>query len=768
MKLYSSNKKDNNYLNIFFNYKKSQKSNFIKNNKKFRNNCYNRNNVTESNKKKIFNDSALSNSRSRVSNNSSFNNSLLKNPDKSTKKIKKDNSLNNKNISDNGNNINLKKLFYLKNNFQDGYNINYLKPKHSKLINESFNNNKVEAYFNGINIINYNNVIPNIKNGNKNIKDFSEETSISNFNSSIYNSINYNNSNINNNSSLHNISSIDHLFCKQIKKNSSLHKNRVEFMNKMSSNISPINNSKKENNIFSKKKFKKLNTSYSIGKNNKKMKIFNSIKTFENSFRNKIRNNSAISIGNTKINSKNNINLKYNDIKRNYKKTMNNFQPKNIFSKYKNKKNKSLNLNQEDILKNILLIKNNDINNENRRKVKKLNYNNFINDIDSKKSNINKYYDENQKIKEKEIKLDEDNSNIYQINNQILFPYLKNKENNQINYNNNILSSTTLLSGTDNHKNDISNEINNTNSNSNNTSNFKGKKIRSIHDISKTGLCSDEKKVNQDRYFIFRNFVSGYDNIFMGVLDGHGYFGQEVSEYIKENLPMDLNRILKAKNVNLNKDDLSEIIKQAFAMENNSLLRNRQIDSTFSGSTCVAAIYTSEKLIIMNLGDSRCILGKKINNEYKLENLTKDHKPNVPQEAERIKSYGGRIRAMMDDEGNFVGPLRVYLKDKDIPGLAMTRSFGDYYASTVGTISIPDVTEYKFSASDKFLILASDGLFEFMSNEELVNIVSEYYERNDIVGCSEYLYKESYRKWIDEETDIVDDITIILLFLDDL
>ena len=98
----------------------------------------------------------------------------------------------------------------------------------------------------------------------------------------------------------------------------------------------------------------------------------------------------------------------------------------------------------------------------------------------------------------------------------------------------------------------------------------------------------------------------------------------------------------------------------------------------------------------------------------------------------------------------------------------MTRSFGDYYASTVGTISIPDVTEYKFSASDKFLILASDGLFEFMSNEELLNIVSEYYERNDIVGCSEYLYKESYRKWINEETDIVDDITIILVFLDDL
>ena len=349
MKLYFSNRKDNNYLNIFFNYKKSQKSNFIKNNKKFRNNCNNRNNETESNKKKFFNDSVLSNSKSRVSNNSSFNNSFLINPDKNLKKIKKDNSLNNKNFSGNGN-INSKKILNLKNNFQDGYNINHLKPKQSKLINESFNNNKVETYFNGINIINYNNIIPNIKNGNKNIKDFSGETSISNFNSSIYNSSNYNNSNFNN-SSLFNISSIDHLFCKQIKK-SSLHKNRAEFLNKMSSNISPINNSKKEKNIFSKKKFKKLNTSYSIRKNNKNLKIFNNIKTFENSFRNKIRNNSAVNIGNNKINSINNINLKHNEIERNYKKTMNNFQPKNIFSKYRNKKNKSLN--QESILKNIL------------------------------------------------------------------------------------------------------------------------------------------------------------------------------------------------------------------------------------------------------------------------------------------------------------------------------------------------------------------------------------------------------------------------------
>ena len=256
-------------------------------------------------------------------------------------------------------------------------------------------------------------------------------------------------------------------------------------------------------------------------------------------------------------------------------------------------------MNQEDLLKNILLIKNNEVNNENRKKLKNWIIYYFINDLDSKKDNMSNYYNTNQEIKKKEIKSYEDNNN-----NEILFP----KQNNQI-INNNILSSTTLLSGSDIHKNDISNEINNTNSN--NTYKFKWKRIRSIHYISKTGLCSDEKKVNKDHYFLFRNFVSGYDNIFFGVLDSHGYIVQEVSEYMKENLPMDLNSILRAKNINLNKDNLSEIIKQTFEMENNSLLRNRQIDSTLSGSTCAAVIYIFEKLIIMNLGDSRCIHRKK-------------------------------------------------------------------------------------------------------------------------------------------------------------
>ena len=275
--------------------------------------------------------------------------------------------------------------------------------------------------------------------------------------------------------------------------------------------------------------------------------------------------------------------------------------------------------------------------------------------------------------------------------------------------------------------------------------------------------------MNQDSYFIFKNFVQGFENIYMGVCDGHGYYGHEVSGFIKENLPMNLNHSLRKKKLDPLKDDLSQTIKECFVQENQNLLSNHQIDSDLSGTTCISVIYTPQKLIIANIGDSRCVLGKynKKEEKYIAENLSRDHKPTIPEEAERILKVGGRIHPMRDEDGEFIGPLRVYMKDKEMPGLAMTRSFGDYFGSTAGTISEPEVTEHIFKEEDKFIIIASDGLYEFIESEEVVKFVGEFYKNNDIVGCCEFLYKESCRRWLDEEEDTIDDITIIVVFFDD-
>ena len=69
--------------------------------------------------------------------------------------------------------------------------------------------------------------------------------------------------------------------------------------------------------------------------------------------------------------------------------------------------------------------------------------------------------------------------------------------------------------------------------------------------------------------------------------------------------------------------------------------------------------------------------------------LTRDHKPSEKDETLRIKSRKGRIEPFVNEHDKYVGPQRVWLMDQNIPGLAMSRSFGDLVASQVGVISEP-------------------------------------------------------------------------------
>jgi len=66
--------------------------------------------------------------------------------------------------------------------------------------------------------------------------------------------------------------------------------------------------------------------------------------------------------------------------------------------------------------------------------------------------------------------------------------------------------------------------------------------------------------------------------------------------------------------------------------------------------------------------------------------------------------------------GNKIGPERVWLKTEDIPGLAMSRSFGDAVACRVGVNAIPEISELRLTPNDKVIILASDGVWEFLEN----------------------------------------------------
>ena len=295
------------------------------------------------------------------------------------------------------------------------------------------------------------------------------------------------------------------------------------------------------------------------------------------------------------------------------------------------------------------------------------------------------------------------------------------------------------------------------------------KKILKLQSLCKKGFAGPGiKKTNQDNFFIYNNFNNNSNYIYMGVCDGHGMFGQDVSGYLVNTLPQNMNTNL----LNLNISSLSTessikifpIIQSTFISTNLDMTEDERVDSSFSGSTCVSLFYTPSKLICANVGDSRCVIGKFDGNNWKSKNLSRDQKPSEQDEFERIINSGGRVESFKDENGNYIGPERVWLKEEDIPGLAMSRSFGDEIAHTVGVITEPEINEYYFLEEDKFIIIASDGLWEFISSDECIEMVKEFYLKNDIDGALSYLYKESSKRWIMEE-EVIDDITILMAFL---
>jgi len=299
------------------------------------------------------------------------------------------------------------------------------------------------------------------------------------------------------------------------------------------------------------------------------------------------------------------------------------------------------------------------------------------------------------------------------------------------------------------------------------------KKIRKIHQLTHVGFNGvKDKDFNQDITFIEKNFAGNISYIYFGVCDGHGVVGHEVSDFIKKNLPKELSKSLNKKDIltddKKSKKKIFNIIDDVFITVNDKLTYNDSINSLYSGTTCVSVIYTPKKLICANIGDSRAVLGRYDKNTKKWVSidLSRDHKPTEKDEAKRILNRGGRIKPFTDEvTGEEYGPQRIWVKKEEVPGLAMTRSFGDRVAASVGCICLPEIKDFNFEEDDKFLILASDGIWEFIESEECINIIGKYYFNNNIESCCKYLYNESRKRWIKNE-EVVDDITLLLIFFE--
>ena len=281
----------------------------------------------------------------------------------------------------------------------------------------------------------------------------------------------------------------------------------------------------------------------------------------------------------------------------------------------------------------------------------------------------------------------------------------------------------------------------------------------------------EEQKINQDN--LFKVNYEDLNLYFYGVCDGHGTYGHLVSNFIKTNLPIILYHNLTSiisniQDSNKNNNDLIyNAIKNSFLQTEYQLNNNSKIDINFSGSTCISLLFCKNQIITANLGDSRAIKGQYIENNKKwiYELLSKDHKPEDREESLRIKKNNGNIHPYLTEDNEYVGPQRVWTKDKNIPGLAMSRSFGDKIFESVGVISTPNILFFRHKLIDKFIVVASDGLWMYLSNQEVVKIVGKYYKEKNCDQAIEELYNTAKVRWT-ENDDFIDDISIIILFLE--
>ncbi|CEM13721.1 unnamed protein product [Vitrella brassicaformis CCMP3155] len=277
---------------------------------------------------------------------------------------------------------------------------------------------------------------------------------------------------------------------------------------------------------------------------------------------------------------------------------------------------------------------------------------------------------------------------------------------------------------------------------------------------SKVGVVPmNPNKVNQDSHFEIEQFANDPTQYFFCVMDGHGYQGREVSQLITRRLP---NYLQSEPTL---RTDPKAAIQKAFHKTNHELFRS-SLDITFSGSTTISVFIRGATLYSASVGDSRAICGKfkGAYGRWSAQALSDDHKPDRPDEKKRIEDRDGRVESFRGSDGEPIGPPRVWLKDQDAPGLAMSRSMGDSVAASVGVTAEPEIKIFTLTSEDKFIVLASDGVWEFIDNEEVVKIVSPFHDKQDPQAACDALVKESNQRWRAEE-EVIDDTTVIVVFL---
>eukprot|EP00924_Labyrinthula_sp_SR-Ha-C_P004590 snap_masked-scaffold_1-processed-gene-5.2-mRNA-1 protein AED:0.21 eAED:0.28 QI:0/-1/0/1/-1/1/1/0/546 len=309
---------------------------------------------------------------------------------------------------------------------------------------------------------------------------------------------------------------------------------------------------------------------------------------------------------------------------------------------------------------------------------------------------------------------------------------------------------------------------------------------KSLAGKSANGLGPAIDKPNQDSVAIVRTKKYPERAIF-GVFDGHGPFGEHASHFCRK-------EILKMYRIAMRQhpDDAPEkllhhtlrYLHRKFG-ETKGKYKKGIVDPIVSGTTAIVVLLDGDRIITANVGDSRAILATKIDDEnFKVDQLSEDHKPERPDERERILQSKARLldeetlrgvrsgrvnangaeTASPDKEENKgkVYICRVLPSGEIVYGVLFTRSIGDMDAHrNLGVSADPEFVQTSIddkvnSGKEQAIILASDGVWDMMTNEECAAIALT---NPDPKVASEEIVKRCSYRWGMSGEGRRDDIT---------
>eukprot|EP00536_Pseudo-nitzschia_multiseries_P008743 jgi/Psemu1/305959/fgenesh1_kg.228_\ len=275
----------------------------------------------------------------------------------------------------------------------------------------------------------------------------------------------------------------------------------------------------------------------------------------------------------------------------------------------------------------------------------------------------------------------------------------------------------------------------------------------------------DPFKPNMEKYGITLNFASEGTGAMMGVFSGRGEEGQQCASFCNRVLPQQLAKFIRQKRVQrykeklqassnakqgawnpkmwpiLSTNDYEQCCRRAFQETNNMLHREQEINDRLSGASVASVCFHGGRMYVCNVGDCKVVLGRRRADE-------------CTQYSNQCRNYDGEEeKCEIEEDTRSMGHYEDYHSHVGRERIAITLTKNQ----EIG-MSDPDVLSCDLTATEDIVVIASNGVFEFLTEQEVIDICIS---SSNPLEASENVTRAAYHRWIEHE-DRCEDITAIV------